>query len=123
MAEANTIVPIVPAPIDIVNANKYVEEKDDVEFSNYSRTKWDKQVEWYARFERYELPAIITCCEFTDVPLKSGAVLEVACGPGLHAETIAKSFLKGSGSVLVSCDFSRGMVQQMEQRFVESDFT
>ena len=103
-------------------ANKAVAERDDNEFSTYSSTKWDKQVEWYARFERYELPAIITCAEFTNVPLKRGAILEVACGPGLHAETLAKSFLKGQGSTLVSCDFSKGMVEQMKCRFEESDY-
>ena len=50
-------------------------------------------------------------------------MLEVGCGPGLHSETLAKSFLRGSGSVLVSCDFSRGMVEKMAARYSKSDFT
>ena len=46
----------------------------------------------------------------------------MACGPGLHAETLAKSFLRGEGSTLVSCDFSKGMVEQMKRRFEGSDY-
>ena len=82
-----------------------------------SRKKWDVQAEWYARFERYELSAISTCVQFTDIPLKTGAVIEVGCGPGLHSETIAKCFLKGQGSLLVSCDFSRGMISELKKRY------
>ena len=122
MAEANPV-PIVPPAVDIANANKQVEAKDDAEFCALSRGKWDSQVDWYARFERYELPQIICCAEMTDLPMKTGPVIEVACGPGMHSETLAMSFLKGSGSTLVSCDFSRGMVQKMEQRYAQSDFT
>ena len=59
----------------------------------------------------------------TDLPLKDGPVIEVACGPGLHSETLARSFLKGNGSVLVSCDFSSEMVSTMKQRYSTSDFT
>ena len=82
------------------------EQTDNQQFSDTARARWSKCADWYSQFERYELPAIITCAELTDIPLKGGAVLEVACGPGLHSETLAKSFLHGNGSVLVSCDFS-----------------
>lgn len=56
------------------------------------------------------------------MPLKMGPVIEVGCGPGLHSETLARSFLRGSGSTLVSCDFSQAMVQKMEQRYAQSDY-
>ena len=123
MAEAANPVLIGKPVVDIANANKQAEAKDDAEFSALSRSKWDSQVEWYTKNERYELPQIICCAEMTDLPMKTGPVIEVACGPGLHSETLAMSFLKGSGSTLVSCDFSRGMVQRMEQRYTQSDFT
>ena len=53
---------------------------------------------------------MVQCVELTDLSSKSGAVIEVGCGPGVQSETIAKAFLKGGGSVLVSCDFSTVMV-------------
>jgi len=36
-------------------------------------------------------------------------ILEVGCGPGKHSLMLAKSFLS-NGSVLVSCDISKGMI-------------
>jgi len=105
------------------NSNFVAEQKEPALFSQEYRTKWDNQANWYARFERYELPQIITCAEFTDLPHKTGAVIEVGCGPGLHSETLAKCFLRGGGSTLVSCDFSRAMVQLMQQRYAQSEFS
>lgn len=49
-------------------------------------------------------------------------MIEVGCGPGLHSETISMAFLKGRGSVLVSCDFSKAMVSMMQQRYGSSKF-
>ena len=49
-------------------------------------------------------------------------MLEVGSGAGLLSLTIAKSFLSREGGVLVSCDFSKGMVRSMLQRYEESDF-
>jgi hypothetical protein len=57
--------------------------------------------------------------------LKQGDyVLEVACGPGKHSLLLASSFLKIKG-VLVSCDFSKKMVQRLEFNYqnTDSDFT
>ena len=79
--------------------------------------------EWYERYERFEISSVLTCVQMTDVSLKSGPVIEVACGPGLHSEVIAKSFLRGNGSMLVSCDFSQNMVEKLKQRYAQSDFT
>lgn len=104
-------------------ANRAVEEKDEAEFSAKSRDKWSQTADWYSRYERYELPQVISCAELTDLPLKTGPVLEVGCGPGLHSETLARGFLRGQGSTLVSCDFSQGMVKKMEERYAQSDFT
>jgi len=73
--------------------------------------------QWYSRFERYELPSVIQCAELTDLPNKTGAVIEVGCGPGIQSETLAKAFLKGQGSMLVSCDFSSAMISMMKQRY------
>lgn len=52
---------------------------------------------------------------------QADAILEVGCGPGLHTEFIAKTYLK-KDAVLVSCDFSTEMVKQMQTRFQDSDF-
>jgi len=52
----------------------------------------------------------------------SKRVLEVGCGPGLHSELIAKSFIN-DGALLVSCDFSHEMVKMMKERYADSGFT
>ena len=79
--------------------------------------------EWYVRHDHLTISTLMTCAQMTDLPLKDGPVIEVACGPGLHSETLAKSFLKGNASVLVSCDFSSEMVSKMKERYSTSDFT
>lgn len=48
--------PIEPPAIDVANANKATEATDDAEFSTKSRGMWNVMSDWYARFERYELP-------------------------------------------------------------------
>ena len=95
---------------------------DDTEFSKSSRNRWSAMSQWYSRFERYELPSVIQCAELTDLPNKTGAVIEVGCGPGIQSETLAKAFLKGQGSMLVSCDFSSAMISMMKQRYDQSSF-
>ena len=57
----------------------------------------------------------------TDLSQKTGPVIEVGCGPGLHSETIATAFLKGEGSVLVSCDFSSNMISMLNERYTSPD--
>ena len=103
-------------------ANVVVSEQDIV-FSQNSRKRWDNQSDWYSRQQRYELPSIVSCIELTDLSSKTGPVIEVGCGTGLHSETIAKAFLGCSGSVLVACDFSKAMVNLMQDRFAQSSFT
>ena len=51
-------------------------------------------------------------------------VLEVGCGPGKHSTTLAMSFLK-RGAVLVSCDFSKNMVDKLVALYQsdDTDFT
>ena len=95
---------------------------DDTDFSKQSRMKWNATSQWYSRYERYEIPAVIQCAELTDLPNKTGAVIEVGCGSGLQSEVLAKAFLKGHGSLLVSCDFSTAMISMMEQRYDQSTF-
>ena len=48
-------------------------------------------------------------------------ILEVGCGSGMHSEFIAKNYLR-RGSLLVSCDLSTRMVQQMSERYQNSEF-
>ena len=57
------------------------------------------------------------CAELTDLPAKTGPVIEVGCGPGMQSVTLAKGFMKGQGSTLVSCDFSSAMVGMMKQEY------
>ena len=40
---------------------------------------------------------------------KSKRILEVGCGPGLHAEIIANSLIQ-AGSIFVCTDFSESMI-------------
>lgn len=42
--------------------------------------------------------------------------MEVACGPGKHSLMLATSFLKNKG-VLVSCDYSGGMVNRLLENY------
>ena len=63
-----------------------------------------------------------TCLEMTKAR-SCKTVLEVGCGPGLHSEVIATSFLRNDGAVLVSSDFSNEMIGMLKQRFDKSDFT
>lgn len=50
------------------------------------------------------------------------AIIEVGCGPGFHSEFIAKNFLQ-KNSMLVSCDFSSKMMEMVQKRYENSDFT
>lgn len=47
-------------------------------------------------------------------------MLEVGCGPGKHSTTLATSFLK-RGGVLVSCDYSKNMVDNVIERYNSDD--
>ena len=86
------------------------------------RKRWDQMSDWYANaVERFSGQSLVTCLEMTDVRSQD-RVLEVACGPGLHSETIAKGYLKKGGSLLVSCDFSKEMVTKTKERFANSEF-
>ena len=51
----------------------------------------------------------------TNMPARK-RILEVGCGPGKHSLMLAKTFLS-IGSVLVSCDISKGMVQAIKQNY------
>ena len=99
------------------------QQKPEADKSVAAREKWNKQAAWYARFEKYEIPSVLSCVMLTDFASKTGPVIEVGCGPGLQSETLAKGFLGGDGSVLVSCDFSNSIVTLMKQRYAQSSFT
>ena len=75
---------------------------------------------WYTNQERMTFQGTATCLAMTDAHLCK-RILEVACGPGLHSETIAMGYLQ-PGARLVSCDFSKEMVKNMKKRFEASDF-
>ena len=65
---------------------------------------------------------MVTCAVMAEVT-KATRTLEVACGPGGHSLLLASSFLRRDGGVLVSCDFSMGMVKKLEQTFqAENDY-
>ena len=51
---------------------------------------------------------------------KGDYALEVACGPGKHSLLLASSFLKIKG-VLVSCDFSKKMVERLANNYQNTD--
>jgi len=56
----------------------------------------------------------------TDI-YNSNRTLEVGCGPGKHSVTLASSFIK-TKSILVSCDFSKSMVDKLKVNYDESDY-
>ena len=53
--------------------------------------------------------------------VQATTILEVGCGSGMHSEFIAKNYLR-KGALLVSCDVSTSMVQQMSERYLSSEF-
>ena len=95
-----------------------VEEKSIIEGG---QKKWDSMAKWYSKFEYYSFQGTVTCLNMVD-SFNSKRVLEVGCGPGLHSELIAKSFIN-DGALLVSCDFSPEMVKMMKERYADSGFT
>ena len=52
---------------------------------------------------------------------KADKVLEVGCGPGAHSVMLAQNFLKVNG-ILVSCDYSKKMIANLEDNYLESDY-
>lgn len=82
---------------------------------NESRTRWNSLAQWYTHFELYSLQGTVTCLAMTNA-ISAKAILEVACGPGLHSEFIAKNYLQ-KGSLLVSCDFSDEMIKRVNERY------
>ena len=52
--------------------------------------------------------------------VQATTILEVGCGSGMHSESIAKNYLR-KGALLVSCDVSTSMLQQMSERYLSSD--
>ena len=59
---------------------------------------------------------MITCATMANVS-GSKRVIEVACGPGKHSIVLATSFLNRDGGVLVSCDYSGVMVEQLKANY------
>ena len=53
--------------------------------------------------------------------INSKRILEVACGPGRHSLFLASNFLTKDKGVLVSCDFSNGMVKKLKRNYNEGD--
>jgi len=73
--------------------------------------------DWYAnKIEAYTVQGMVTCAVMADMQ-KCKRVLEVACGPGGHSKILATSFLNRDGGVLVSCDYSAGMVKKLKETF------
>ena len=56
------------------------------------QAKWNMMVNWYSQFEYNTLQSTTTCLAMTEA-YKCRSILEVACGPGLHSEFIAKNYL------------------------------
>lgn len=66
---------------------------------------------------------MVTCAVMANMQ-NCKRVIEVACGPGAHSKILASSFLNRDGGVLVSCDYSIGMVKKLKETFEEKhDFT
>ena len=84
------------------------------------RKRWNAQTDWYSQFEIYSLQGTVTCLAMTNA-ISAKAILEVACGTGVHSEFIAKNYLQ-KGSLLVSCDFSDDMVKRAGRRYDQSEF-
>lgn len=105
----------------MVDQNKIIEPSEEEKVA-MGRSRWDKMSDWYANcVERFSVQSLSTCLEMTNAR-NADRILEVACGPGLHSETIAKGWLKSGGSLLVSCDFSKEMVTKTKARFAGSEF-
>ena len=80
--------------------------------------------DWYAKnIEIYSYQSWIYCVALANIKDKD-RVLEVACGPGKHSTTLASCFLK-KGGVLVSCDYSKNMVEKLSANYNtdENDYT
>ena len=95
-----------------------VEEKKQLEAT---QKRYDSFADWYTTIEHKTFQGTITCLNMVD-SLNSKRIIEVGCGPGLHSQLIAKSFMS-KGSLLVSCDFSTEMVNKMKARYAASDLS
>ena len=84
------------------------------------RAIWDDFGDWYQHYEIFTLQGLMTCVAMTKAQ-NAKSILEVACSSGRHSELIAKGFLR-RGSRLVSCDFSKHMVEMMCDRYEHSEF-
>lgn len=62
----------------------------------------------------------VTCFAMAAPSMKGATILEVGCGSGVGSLIYASAFLNG-GSVLVSTDFSAGMIKLLKKRYEESD--
>lgn len=81
---------------------------------------WDNTSDWYMKnIELYSYQSWVYCAALSNLKDKD-RVLEVACGPGKHSTTLAMHFLK-RGGVLVSCDFSKNMIDKLQARYQSDD--
>mmetsp|Transcript_17642 Transcript_17642/g.51353 ORF Transcript_17642/g.51353 Transcript_17642/m.51353 type:complete len:321 (-) Transcript_17642:138-1100(-) len=87
-----------------------------------SEQLWTDQVDRYMDVGKKVFQGTATCLSMIDVE-KHDRVLEAGCGPGTHSLLISKNFLKSGNSVLVSTDFSKGMLSKLKTIYDESDFT